>query len=75
MSLIKSIAALSGLALFSLFGFVAAAAYSASKSQCPDGNDCHDAMFAMIVAGGLAIIGLILTIPLCRGIWRIIKGS
>ncbi|WP_105436593.1 hypothetical protein [Neorhizobium tomejilense] len=72
--MIKIIAALSGLALFSLFGFVAAAAYSASESQCPDGSDCQDAMFAMIVAGGLAIISLTLTIPLCRVIWRMTKG-
>ncbi|CDZ30816.1 Hypothetical protein NGAL_HAMBI490_56880 [Neorhizobium galegae bv. officinalis] len=32
-------------------------------------------MFAMIVAGGFAISSLTLTIPLCRVIWRILKGS
>jgi len=75
LNLIKSIAALSGVALFSAFGLVAAAAYSASRSQCPDGNDCNDAILAMIIAGGLAIIGLALTIPLCRVIWRVIKRA
>lgn len=67
---IRIIAALSGLSLFSFFAFVATAAYSAAKSQCPDGNDCQDATFAMYLSGSLAMIGLALMIPLCLSIWR-----
>ncbi len=74
LKLFKVIAGLSGLALFALFGFVAAAAYSASEYQCPDGNDCHDAKLAMIVGGILAMMSLTLTIPLCQAVWRVVKG-
>ncbi|KQZ96903.1 hypothetical protein ASD74_06520 [Rhizobium sp. Root564] len=72
-SLIVIIAALAGTSLLCLFGVVGLAAYSAAQSQCPDGNDCYDAKFAMVVAGVMATIGFLLTIPLGRTIWRTLR--
>ena len=74
-SLIVIIAALAGMSLLCLFGVVGLAAYSAAQSQCPDGNDCYDAKFAMVLAGVMATIGVLLAIPLCRTIWRALRRS
>lgn len=74
-NLIAIIGALAGLLLLCLFGFVGLAAYSAAQSQCPDGSDCYDAKFAMVLAGGMATTGLFLTVPLCRTIWRVRRRS
>jgi zinc transporter ZupT len=74
-SLIVIIAALAGMSLLCLFGVVGLAAYSAAQSPCRDGNDCYDAKFAMVFAGLMVTIGVLLAIPLCRTIWRALRRS
>jgi ABC-type branched-subunit amino acid transport system permease subunit len=62
-----------GFVVFCSFGFLFAAAYAASRQQCPYGNDCDDAWQAAIAAGFFAIAGLTLAYPLFKTIWRKIR--
>ncbi len=50
--------ALVGLLSTVFFFLGAAAAFSATFDQCPDGNDCEDAISATAVCGVLGVVAL-----------------
>jgi hypothetical protein len=67
------IAALAGISIVALFGFVAAAAYSASLQQCPGESDCEDAHFATILATIMVALGILLTVPAILALLRLFR--
>ncbi len=64
--IILMIAAIGGLLLLIVFGFIGAVGWSVANQQCPGGNDCHDAQFAAGFGTAMAAFGFALMVPAIR---------